>query len=146
MAMTRWAPFRDLISVREAMDKLFEESLVPPAFLAMEHKHFPVDLFETTDVFTLKASLPGIDPAKISVQATPDIVTIKGEIEEEKKDEKTGTVVRQELRYGLFERTVELPMTIDPTKVDAKYAHGILTLTLPKSEVVKPKLIPVKVI
>lgn len=145
MTMTRWAPFRDLISVREAMDKLFEESLVPPAFLAMEHKPFPIDMFETTDVFILKAFLPGIEPDKISVQTTPELVTIKGEVVDEMKDEKKGTAVRRELRYGMFERTLELPMTIDPTKVEAKYAHGVLTLTLPKSEVVKPKLIPVKI-
>jgi HSP20 family protein len=72
-------------------------------------------------------------------------VTIKGQIDEEKKETK-GTMVRQELRYGLFERAIELPMTIDPTKVEAKYEHGMLTLVLPKSDVVKPKLIPVKVL
>lgn len=141
--MTRWAPLRDLISVREAMDRLFDETL-PPAFLTMEHKMFPVDLYEGVDAFTLKASLPGIDPAKISVEATMGTVTIKGEVETEKKEEVKGEIVRQELHYGRLERTIELSKEIDATKVEATYAKGILTLKLPKSEVVKPRAIPVK--
>lgn len=146
MTMTRWTPLRDLISVREAMDKLFEETLIPPAFLTMDHKVFPMDLYEGTDAFTLKASLPGIEPSKISVEATGETVTIKGVIEEEKKEEKKGEIVRQELRYGRVERTIEMPKQIDPTKVEATYANGMLTLKLPKSDVVKPKAIPVKVV
>lgn len=144
MTLTRWTPLRDLMSMREAMDKLFDESLIPPAFLAMDHRAFPIDLSETPEAYTLKASLPGIDPLKIGVQAMGDAVTIKAEIADE-AEEKKGTMVRQERRYGRFERTVELPMAIEPTKVDATYERGVLTLVMPKSEVVRPKSIEVKV-
>ena len=145
MTLTRWTPLRDLISVREAMDKLFEETMIPPAFMAMDHKTLPVELVETPEAFTLKVQVPGIDPAKIVVEATPTMVTIKGEIDE-KKEEKKGEYLRQELRYGRFERTVELPLEIDPAKVDAFQTNGILTLKLPKSEIVKPKTVQVKVL
>ena len=144
MTMTRWSPLRDLMSVRDAMDKLFEESLIPPAFLTMDHKTFPVDLYETPGAYRIKATLPGLDPLKIGVEAMADSVTIRGEIKEE-KEEKRGTVIRQERRYGHFERTVELPMAIEPTKVEATYEHGVLTLVLPKSEVVRARSVPVKV-
>ncbi|MDE3112322.1 MAG: Hsp20/alpha crystallin family protein [Chloroflexota bacterium] len=126
------------------MDKLFDESLIPPAFLTMEHRTFPVDLYETAETYTLKASLPGMDPLKIGVEAMSDAVTVKGELVEE-KEEKKGAVVRQERRYGRFERTIGLPVAIDPAKVEATYEHGVLTLVMPKSQVVRPKSIEVKV-
>ncbi len=144
MTITRWTPLRDLMSMREAMDKLFDESLIPPAFLTMERRTFPIDVYETPEAYTLKASLPGMDPLKIGVEAMGDAVTIKAEIEQE-KEEKKGTMLRQERHYGRLERTIELPIAIDATKVDATYEHGVLTLVMPKSEVVRPKSVEVKV-
>ena len=145
MTITRWTPLRDLISVREAMDKLFDETLIPPAFMSMDNKAIPIDLVETGEAFLLKAQIPGVDPSRIVVEATPSTITIKGETEE-KKEEKKVDYIRQELRYGRFERGVELPTEIDPAKVEAAHTHGMLTLKLPKSEVVKPKTVQVKVL
>jgi len=105
-----------------------------------------LDLYEKPELFMLKVSIPGFDPQKISIEATTTMVTIKGELKEEEKEEKAGTVIRQELRYGMFERVVELPTEIDPAKVEATYENGLLVLTLPKSEFVKPKTIKVKVV
>jgi len=145
MTITRWTPLREFVSLRDAMDKLFEESFIPPTLVGLDHRVFPVDLYEKPEMFTLKAMIPGIDPEKLSVEATSTTVTIKGEKKEELKEEKAGTVIRQELKYGMFERAIELPLEIDPTKVEATYERGILMLTLPKSEVVKPKTVKVKV-
>ena len=146
MTIARWTPVREFVSLRDAMDKLFAESFIPPTLLGMEHKTFPVDLYEKPELFMLKVSIPGFDPQKISIEATTTMVTIKGELKEEEKEEKAGTVIRQELRYGMFERVVELPTEIDPAKVEATYEKGLLVVTLPKSEFVKPKTIKVKVV
>lgn len=146
MTITRWTPLREFVSLRDAMDKLFEESFIPPTLLGMDHKlFFPVDLYEKPEAFTLKAHVPGIDPEKIVVEATITTVLIKGEKKEE-KEEKYGTAVRKELRYGEFERIIELPMEIDPAKVEAKYEKGVLVLTLPKSEFVKPKTVKINIL
>lgn len=146
MTITRWTPLREFVSLRDAMDKLFEESFIPPTLLGMDHKaFFPVDLYEKPEAFMLKAHVPGIEPEKIVVEATVNTLTIKGEKKEE-KEEKLGTVIRKELRYGEFERVIELPMEIDPAKVEAKYDKGVLMLTLPKSELVRPKTVKVSVL
>lgn len=144
MTITRWAPLRDFVSLRDAMDKAFEETFLPPKVLGEGNGWaMPVDLFETPEHFTLKAMLPGIPAEKIDIEATAAQVTIKGEHEEKTKVTE-GSRVREELRYGKYERTVTLPTEIDPDKVDAVFADGLLTLTLPKSEVVKPKTVKIK--
>ena len=144
MTITRWAPLRDFVSLRDAMDKAFEETFVTPKILGDGNGWtIPVDLFETPEAFTLKTMLPGIPSEKIDIEATATQVTIKGEHKEETKVTE-GTRVREELRYGKYERTLTLPAEIDPDKVDAVYENGLLTLMLPKSEIVKPKTVKIK--
>ena len=144
--LVRWEPFRDLISLREAMDRLFEESFVQPraGWLAPAGaKALAVDMYETDDTIIVKSAIPGVKPEDLDISITSDTLTIKGETkaEEEIKEE---NIIRRECRYGSFCRTLTIPMPIVADKAEAEFEHGVLTLTLPKAEEVKPKAIKVK--
>jgi HSP20 family protein len=145
MTLARW-PFRgDFISLREAMNQLIEDSAVLPGTLQDGSRaSFEADLSETPDAYVVKASIPGVKPDDVEITATSDNVTIKGEYKSE-RDVKEASYLRRERRTGTFERSVGLPLPIDPEKVEATQAEGILTLTLPKSEQTKPKRVQVKV-
>ena len=76
--LTRWDPFRDLISLREAMDRLLEESVVRPR--TEGPRALPVDMYETEEALVVKAAIPGVDPEDIDISITGDTLTINGEI------------------------------------------------------------------
>ena len=144
--LVRWEPFRDLISLREAMDRLFEESFIRPraGWLApLGAGALAVDMYETDQDVVIKSSVPGVKAEDIDITITGDTLTIKGETKAEEKVEKAN-YVRQERRYGAFSRSVTLPTTIVAEKAKAEFENGVLTLTLPKAEEVKPKAIRVK--
>jgi len=144
--LVRWEPFRDLISLREAMDRLFEESFIRPraGWLApLGPETLVVDMYETDESVVVKTSVPGVKPEEIDITITGDTLTIKGETKVEEKVEKTN-YIRQERRYGAFSRSVTLPTTVVAEQAKAEFEHGVLTLTLPKAEEVKPKSIKVK--
>ena len=144
--LVRWEPFRDLISLREAMDRLFEESFVRPraGWLApLGAESLALDVYETDQDVVVKSSVPGVKPEDIDITITGDTLTIKGETKAEEKVEKAN-YIRQERRYGAFSRSVTLPTSIVAEQSKAEFEHGVLTLTLPKAEEVKPKSIKVK--
>jgi HSP20 family protein len=145
-SLVRWEPFRDLISLREAMDRLFEDSFVQPrggrlAPAGMET--LAVDMYETDDAIVVKSAIPGIKPENIDVSITGDVLTIRGETkaEEEVKEE---NYIRRERRYGAFCRSLAIPQSVVADEAQAEFEDGLLTLTLPKAEEVKPKAIKVK--
>ena len=144
--IVRWEPFRDLISLREAMDRLFEESFIRPrtGWLAtLGAEALAVDMYETDQDVVVKSSVPGVKPEDLDITITGDTLTIKGETKTEEKVEKAN-YIRQERRYGAFCRSLTLPTTIVTEKAKAEFENGVLTLTLPKAEEVKPKTIKVK--
>jgi HSP20 family protein len=144
--IVRWEPFRDLISLREAMDRLFEESFIRPraGWLApLGAEALVVDVYETDQDVVVKSSVPGIKPEDIDITITGDTLTIKGETKAKEKVERAN-YIRQERRYGAFSRSLTLPTTIVAEKAKAEFENGVLTLTLPKAEEVKPKTIKVK--
>jgi HSP20 family protein len=144
--IVRWEPFRDLISLREAMDRLFEESFIRPrtGYLApLSAGALAVDMYETDQDLVVKSSVPGVKPEDIDISITGDTLTIKGETKAEEKVEKAN-YVRQERRYGAFSRSLSLPTSIVAEKAKAEFEDGVLTLTLPKAEEAKPKTIKVK--
>jgi HSP20 family protein len=145
----RWEPFRDLISLRDAMDRLFAESYIRPTGLLptflTEGNNVPVDMYETDQDVVLKASIPGVKPEDIDISIVGDDVTIKGHMEE-KTEVKEESYVRREMRYGSMSRTVSLPTSVQADKADAKFENGVLTLTLPKAEEVKPKTVKVQAV
>jgi HSP20 family protein len=146
MAMRKWEPFPELVSLRQAMDRLFEDSFVHPSrvFAAFGEPTMPaVDAYQTPNEVVVKAALPGIKPEDVDIDITGDILTIKGEIKAG-KEVKQQAYFYQEHRYGSFSRSLTLPGGLEVDKVDATVENGILTITIPKSEKVKPKVIKVK--
>lgn len=139
-------PFREMMSLREAMDKLFEESFVGPRFFPFggESGALPVDIYDDGDNYVVTASVPGVKPEEIDITITGDTLTIKGETKSEEKVEKAN-YIRQERRYGRFERSLSLPSEVQTDKVEAVFENGVLKLTMPKAETVKPKQIKVSV-
>ncbi len=91
----------------------------------------------------VKASVPGVKPEDIDISITGEMLTVKGEFKSETKSD-SASVIRQERRFGTFERTMSLPTQVVADKAKAEFENGVLTLTLPKAEEVKPKTIKVK--
>ena len=145
-SLIRWDPTGEMISLRDAMDRLLGESFIRPwigrgTFFGGEA--FALDMYETDNDVIVEAPLPGVKPEEIDIQVSGNVLTIKGERKEEKKEEKA-SYVYQERSFGSFCRSVTLPTEVDVNKADAAFEHGVLTLTLPKSEAVKPKTIKIK--
>lgn len=144
--LTRWEPFRDLISLREAMDRLFEESFVRPQGGELAHRTggtLALDIYETDEAVVVKTAAPGVDPDDIDISITGDTLTIKGEtrVDEEVREE---NYLCRERRYGAFSRSVTIPVAIEADEAEAEFKDGVLKLTLPKAEAVKPKAIEIK--
>ena len=137
-------PMREFVSLRDAMDRLFEDSFIkPPMIFDGGTVPFAVDLYETPDAYILKGALPGLKAEDLTIDATTGMVVVKGEYKEE-VEKKDRTYLRRELRKGEFHRAFELPLSIEPAKVEATFKEGILKVTLPKAEVVKPQQIKIK--
>jgi HSP20 family protein len=146
MAIERWQPFSELMSLRQAMDKLFEDSFVRPsrALAAFGEVAVPaLDVYQTPNEVVVKATLPGLKPEEISIDITGETLTIKGETKAEQEIKKEDYLY-QERRYGSFSRSVVLPSGLKPDKAEATMEDGVLTLTIPKAEEIKPKAIKVK--
>jgi HSP20 family protein len=144
--LTRWDPFREVGDLRETMDRLFDRGFSRPWRLITWDTGeglFPVDLYETDNEVVVKASLPGVKAEDVDISVTGDTLTIKGEFKEE-HEEKKPNYHRQEHRYGSFHRVLTLPVRVDADKADATFEDGVLKLTLPKSQEVRPKTIEVK--
>ena len=141
--ITMWDPFAEMASLRQAMDRMFDD--VQPRRLTpngVGEAYFPVDVYETKDDVVVKASLPGIRPEDIDVSVTGQVLSIKASCEAE-KEEQARNYFRRERRTGTFVRQLQLPSEVDSAKADAAFEHGVLRLTLPKTEAVKPKAIKV---
>lgn len=143
--IVRWEPFAGLTSLRQAMDRLFEDAFIRPSRLWPElvGEEPALDVYQTDKDVVVKASLPGIKPEEVDISVTGDTLTIKGEHKEE-EEEKRADYFRKERRYGAFRRSMTLPIAVKAEKADASFENGVLTITLPKMEEVKPKQIKVK--
>ncbi len=145
-SLIRWQPFDDLVSLRDVMDHLFEDSFVRPRWgwvAPMHAANLAIDMYETNDQVVVKAALPGIKPEEIEITITGNTLTISGESKEESQV-KEKDYIRKEQRYGSFTRSVTLPNGLKADKADATFENGVLTLQVPKSEQVKPKTIKIK--
>jgi HSP20 family protein len=144
MSIQRWEPFNDLVSLRDAMDRLFEDSFVRTGrVLGLSNGMVPIDIYQQDGSIVVKAPLPGVKPEDIDVSVVGDTLTIKGEMKQEEQV-KSENVIRQERRYGAFSRTVTLPTPVDTSKANATYENGVLTLSLPVAEEAKPKEIKIQ--
>ena len=144
--LIRWEPFREMMTLREAMDRLFEDSFVRPSRLLwpeLARGDLPVDMYQTANDVVVKASIPGLKPDEVDISITGDTLTIKGEHKEE-KETKEQDYFYKERRYGAFSRSLTIPVPVKAEKAEATFENGVLTLTLPKAEEAKPKQIKVK--
>lgn len=146
--IVRWEPMREMLSLREAMDKLFEESFVGPQLQSLwsagDSASLTLDLYETDDALVVTAPVPGTKPEDVDITITGNALAIKGETKAEEREEK-GNYIRREVRYGAFQRTMELPVDVQADKAEALFENGMLKLTLPKAEQAKPKSIKINV-
>lgn len=138
------SPFDDM---QREMDRLFDNFLgrawLRPSHLTWPHwgefkmpeLHGPkVDIIERDDEIVIQAEIPGIDKKDIDISVTSDTITIKGQTEQEKKEE-TGNYHRREISRESFTRTLNLPSTVDSEKAKASFKDGILKITLPKAAI-----------
>jgi HSP20 family protein len=146
MALIRQDPFETFLPLREAMNRLFEESFIGPRFEYLTPRTYPVDIYESEDklFYVIEASLPGFKPEELHITAVGDTLTISAVKKEEEKLEKE-PYVRRERYTGEMTRTFTLPTVVDVEKIEAVFEHGVLKLSIPKAEEVKPKEILIKV-
>jgi HSP20 family protein len=144
MAIVRWNPTRDMMRIREEFDRLFDETMELPAWRRSEPiGRLAVDIAEDNGAYIVKASVPGIKPDDLDVSITDNILTIKGEVKEEKDISEEKYQLR-ERRYGAFARSITLPTAVQVEGIEATYEDGVLTLNVPKTEEAQAKRIPIK--
>jgi len=146
MTIERWDPFREMVSLRDAVSSLLQDSLVPPNARSERGAAFtlPLDVTEAENDFVVTASLPGIKPEDVQTTVLGDTLTIRGESKAVGEQKGHNWLVR-ERRSGSFQRSVSLGTPINADKATAQFEHGVLTLTLPKSEQARPKQIKLSV-
>ena len=144
-SLIRWDPFNEGISLRHAMDRLFDDSLIRTDswFAPTRFADLAVDVYETKDDVVVQAALPGIQPEDAEITITGNTVTIRGESKQE-NEVKEENYIRKERHYGSFLRVVALPEGLKSDKAEATFENGMLKLRIPKSEAIKPKIIQVK--
>jgi HSP20 family protein len=147
MAVIRRHPWREAMTLREAMDQLFEDSMVRPQARGWRedtrggHLRLPLDVYTTPEEIVIIASIPGLTPDEVDISIEGDTLTIHGELRSPL--ENVGYLF-QERPYGTFSRTLTLNVPIEVENAEAVFENGVLTLTLPKAEETKPKVIKVK--
>ncbi|MHB0924732.1 MAG: Hsp20/alpha crystallin family protein [Bellilinea sp.] len=141
--LTRWEPVREMMTLREAMDRLFDDAFTRPLNLNGAAALPSLDVYETDDEVVVKASLPGLKAEDVQISVTGDSLTLRGEFKQE--EEKSGATYHvRERRSGSFERTLGLPVSVQTDKAKADFENGILSIVLPKAEAVKPRTINIK--
>jgi HSP20 family protein len=135
----------EMPTLREAIDRLFDDSFVSPREWASIERvgRPPIDVYATPDALVVKVAVPGVKPEEIRTTLTGDVLTVDGVYRDEGKREDEGYVVR-ELHRGTFHRSMTLPADLETDAAQATYADGILTLTFPKAEAAKPRQIEVQ--
>lgn len=142
--LIRWEPAREMMTLREAMDHLFDDAFTRPFRMGNSYSAMPsVDMYQTDNEIVVKASIPGVKTEDVQINVTGEVLTIKGEIKEVEEMKEKAYHLREQ-RWGTFERTIALPTDVIADKAKAEFENGILTITLPKAEEVRPKSISIK--
>lgn len=146
MNLVRWDPFSDMAHLRDQVNRLFEQSIGVNGREPLSTRTWAplVDIEETKDALVVHVELPSVKPEEISIQVEGSTLTIRGERKFE-KEENSKQFVRIERSYGAFQRSFNLGVPIKADEVSAQFCSGVLEVTLPKADEVRPKQIPVKV-
>ena len=150
MAITRWRPFRDLISIQDEMNRFFDDFFGHRLARVEWTEEFwapSVDVSEDKDNVIIKAEMPGMNKDDVKISIQDNVLTLKGEKKQEKqeKEERDANYHRIERSYGSFCRSFQLPTSVKTDTIKASYKNGVLNIILPKTEEVKPKEIPINV-
>ena len=144
MGRRSWDPVTDLVTMQQAMDRLFDETWDRRGTGWRRGERvakLPVDVYSTADELVLQASVPGLDPEDVEITIEGETLTIKGE---RKAPLDNVEYHVQERGYGPFGRTLTLNVLIEADQAEAVFERGVLTLTIPKAEEIRPKVIKVK--
>ena len=144
-ALTHYDPFADALKLSDAMEQLLNESWVSPRrFFGSWNGtvSMPLDMYETDEAYVVTAFMPGVPSDKLDIQVQQNILSIHGEVSVEQP--KGAHYLIQERGSGVFARSIRLPSQVDADKIAATLKDGVLTITLPKAESVKPRRITVK--
>ena len=140
----RSGPFGDLLSLRQAMDRLFEESFVNPGTWQFgDGQLVPMDVVASDGEIVVEAILPGVKPDEVDITVEGNALTIAGDTTSATPQTEGGSVLLKEIRRGRFSRTLTLPDGLEPDKATAMFEDGVLTLRIPKAEQVKPRQIKI---
>ncbi|MCD6568279.1 MAG: Hsp20/alpha crystallin family protein [Dehalococcoidia bacterium] len=148
--INRRDPFAELLSLREAMGRLFDESFVSQELAAQPRgavaKLMPIDLYEENGNYIIRAYLPGVKAEQMEISADKNSVTVTARVSEGAEEGKSENLrwLMKELEHGQVTRTVSLPAPIDADKVDAALEDGVLSVTIPQAEEARPRQIAVK--
>lgn len=141
--LTRWEPMREMMTLREAMDRLFDDAFTHPLGISGVSAMPAVDMYQTDDEVVVKATLPGLKAEDVHITVTGETLILRGEYKQE-NEQKEATYHIREHRSGSFERSLLLPTDVKADKAKADFEDGILTITMPIAEEVKPKSITIK--
>ena len=147
--LVRWYPMREAADLFNEFDHVFDAPLYRRMGLPLRTNDvvgswsLALDVAEKGDVFTIKASLPGINPEDLNVTLEDNVLTVQGEVKEDETIEEETYHIR-ERRFGSFSRSLRFPVPVNANEIVASYDNGVLTLTVPKAEDVKPKRIEIK--
>ena len=149
MAMDRWEPLRDMMNLRDTMERLIQENFARPAgsILPAMRGAVAMDVIEKGDSFEVRASLPGIKPEDVHIMVQGDRLTIRGETssdDERKGDQKEDNWILRERRSGSFYRSITLPSQLDADRATARFENGVLVLEIPKAETAKAKRVSIQ--
>jgi HSP20 family protein len=135
---------REMMTLREAMDRLFDDAFTRPLNIRDGGWTSPaIDMYQTDNDVVVKAAIPGFKADEVQINVTGDVLTLRGEMKQEDEKKDKAWHIREQ-RWGSFERSIALPTEVTADKASADFENGILTITLPKAEEVKPKSITVK--
>ncbi len=145
MELTPWKPFRELSSLRRDLDTLWDKFFGETSFPRLREREWvpAVDVSQTEENVIVQAEVPGFEAKDIDVSVSGDVLTIKGEKEEE-KEEKEEQYHSKEIYSSSFQRSTVLPAEVQSDKVDATFKNGVLKIVLPKAEETKTKKIEIK--
>jgi len=143
----RPSPFGELMTLRQAMDRLFDDEYRPSRWMSggLDGPALPLDVTTSDDALTIEAALPGIRPEDVDITIENGTVRISGKTADERKAEE-GSYVVQEIRRGSFSRSVTLPNGLEADKASASFENGILRLEIPRAEQVKPRQIKISAV
>jgi HSP20 family protein len=145
MAIVRWEPLRELTTLQNEMNRLFNSAFDAPSGDGPLRRWMPaMDLVETEDHFVLRADLPGLSEEDVKIELEDSVLSVSGERKSEHQERKEG-YHRVERAFGSFSRTLTLPEGVDAEAITASFDKGVLEVRIPKPEVRKPRRISIGV-